>query len=160
MNKVILLGNMGADGELRFTQGGTAVLNLRLATSESYLDREGQRQDRTDWHSVVVWGKRAEGLAKVVRKGSKILVEGSLRTSTYDDRDGNKRYKTEVVALHVELCDKAPSQHAPRNPRASADTPTERAYSDAFGPPQSDAADQADEAAYQAAVDGNDHIPF
>lgn len=104
MNKVILLGNLGADPELRMTNGGQAVLNLRLATQERYQDRSGTAQERTEWHSVVVWGKRAEALSKLLSKGSRILAEGSLRTSSYDDRDGQKRYKTEVQALNIELC--------------------------------------------------------
>ncbi|WP_437646584.1 single-stranded DNA-binding protein [Sorangium sp. So ce362] len=103
LNRVMLLGNLGADPELRFTQGGQAVLNLRLATTESYLDRDKVRKERTDWHNVVIWGKRAEALGKILSKGSSIFIEGSLRTSSYDDRDGNKRYKTEVVANNVLL---------------------------------------------------------
>ncbi|WP_437926598.1 single-stranded DNA-binding protein [Sorangium sp. So ce291] len=103
LNRVMLLGNLGADPELRFTQGGQAVLNLRLATTESYLDRDKVRKERTDWHNVVIWGKRAEALGKILSKGSSLFVEGSLRTSSYDDRDGNKRYKTEVVANNVLL---------------------------------------------------------
>ncbi len=103
LNKVMLLGNLGADPELRMTSGGQAVLKLRLATSETYLDRNKQRQERTEWHSVVLWGKRAEALAKILTKGSRLFVEGGLRTSNYDDRDGNKRYKTEIVAQNVLL---------------------------------------------------------
>jgi len=103
LNRVILLGNLGADPELRMTGGGTAVLKLRLATSESYLDRNKQRQERTEWHRVVVWGRRAEGLGKVLGKGDRILVEGSLRTSSYDDKEGNKRYTTEVIANNIVL---------------------------------------------------------
>ncbi|HVY46290.1 MAG TPA: single-stranded DNA-binding protein [Minicystis sp.] len=103
MNRVLLVGNLGADPELRFTQGGQAVLNIRLATTERYMDREKNWQERTDWHSVVVWGKRAEALAKILRKGGQIAVEGGIRTSSYDDRDGNKRYKTEVHASNVIL---------------------------------------------------------
>jgi single-strand DNA-binding protein len=103
LNRVMLLGNLGADPELRFTQGGQAVLNMRLATTESYFDKNKVRQERTDWHNVVVWGKRGEALAKILTKGSSIFVEGSLRTSSYDDREGNKRYKTEVIANNVLL---------------------------------------------------------
>ncbi|MBK8253647.1 MAG: single-stranded DNA-binding protein [Polyangiaceae bacterium] len=103
LNRVMLLGNLGADPELRFTQGGQAVLHLRLATTESYFDKDKVRRERTDWHNVVVWGKRGEGLAKILGKGSSIFVEGSLRTSSYDDRDGNKKYKTEVIANNVIL---------------------------------------------------------
>ncbi len=103
LNRVILLGNLGADPELRMTNGGTAVLNIRLATSETYLDRNKQRQERTEWHRVVIWGKRAEALGKILTKGDRILAEGSLRTSSYDDRDGNKRYTTEIVATNIVL---------------------------------------------------------
>src|SRR4029079_1405021 len=94
-------GNLGADPELRFTQGGQAVLNMRLATTESYLDKDKVRKERTDWHSVVVWGKRGEALAKILTKGSSVFIEGSLRTSSYDDKDGNKRYKTEINANNI-----------------------------------------------------------
>lgn len=104
MNKVFLLGNLGADPELRFTQGGQAVLNIRLATTESYLDKDGERHERTDWHSVVVWGKRGEGLAKILATGDRILVEGGIRTSSYDDKEGNKKYKTEIHAVDIKLC--------------------------------------------------------
>jgi single-strand DNA-binding protein len=99
----MLLGNVGMEPELRQTPNGSAVLKLRLATSESYLDRNKQRQERTDWHSVVMWGKRAEALAKFLSKGSRLFVEGSIRTSSYDDREGNKRYRTEIVATNVIL---------------------------------------------------------
>ncbi len=103
LNKVMLLGNLGQDPELRMTSGGQAVLRLRIATSESYLDRNRNRQERTEWHSVVVWGKRAEALNKILSKGSRVFIEGGLRTSSYDDRDGNKRYKTEIVANNLIL---------------------------------------------------------
>ncbi|MBW2524054.1 MAG: single-stranded DNA-binding protein [Deltaproteobacteria bacterium] len=103
LNRVMLLGNLGADPELRHTQSGQAVLNIRLATTESYLDRDRVRRERTDWHSVVVWGKRGEGLAKILSKGSSIFVEGSLRTSSYEGRDGQKRYRTEVNARNILL---------------------------------------------------------
>ncbi len=103
LNRVILLGNLGADPELRMTGGGTAILKLRLATSETYLDRNKQRQERTEWHRIVIWGRRAEALAKILGKGDRILIEGSLRTSSYEDKEGNKRYNTEVVANNVVL---------------------------------------------------------
>lgn len=103
LNRVILLGNLGADPELRMTGGGTAVLKVRLATSESYLDRNKQRQERTEWHRVVIWGRRAEALSKILSKGDRILVEGSLRTSSYEDRDGNKKFSTEIVANNIVL---------------------------------------------------------
>lgn len=103
LNRVMLLGNLGADPELRMTSGGQAVLKLRLATSETYLDKNRARQERTEWHNVVIWGKRAEALAKILTKGTRIFVEGGLRTSSYEDRDGNKRYRTEVVSTNILL---------------------------------------------------------
>lgn len=103
LNRVMLLGNLGADPELRYTQGGQAVLNMRLATTESYLDKDKVRRERTDWHNVVMWGKRGEALAKILAKGSTLFIEGSIRTSSYDDKEGNKRYKTEIIANNVIL---------------------------------------------------------
>lgn len=103
LNRVMLLGNLGADPELRVTSGGQSVLKLRIATSETYLDKNRVRQERTEWHSVVIWGKRAEALGKFLTKGSRLFVEGALRTSSYDDKEGNKRYRTEVVANNVIL---------------------------------------------------------
>jgi single-strand DNA-binding protein len=103
LNRVMLMGNLGADPELRVTSGGQSVLKLRLATSETYLDKNRVRQERTEWHSVVVWGKRAEALGKFLTKGSRLFVEGGLRTSSYDDKEGNKRYRTEVVASNIIL---------------------------------------------------------
>ena len=102
MNKVLLLGNLGANPELRVTAGGTAVLNFRVATSETFLDRNKEPQTRTDWHSVVVWGPRAQGLAKVLVKGTMVLVEGGLRSSSYE-KDGVRRYKTEIHAREIHL---------------------------------------------------------
>jgi single-strand DNA-binding protein len=121
LNRVLLLGNLGADPELKMTPGGQAVLKMRLATSESYLDRNRVRQERTEWHSVVVWGKRAEALAKFLTKGSRLFVEGGLRTSSYDDREGHKRYKTEIVASNIILAGSAGGRGAPGRP--STDEP-------------------------------------
>ena len=101
INRVFLLGNLGAEPELRHTQGGQAVLNMRVATTESYLDRNKERKERTDWHNAVLFGPRADALSRILRKGSQVLIEGRLQTSKYQDRDGNDRYKTEVVALNV-----------------------------------------------------------
>ncbi len=103
LNRVQLLGNLGSDPELRFTQGGQAVLNMRIATTETYFDRDRQKKERTDWHSCVVWGARAEALGKILSKGSRIFVEGSIRNSSYEGRDGQKRYKSEVSAKNIIL---------------------------------------------------------
>src|SRR6516162_5443198 len=102
LNRVMLLGNLGADPELRVTPGGQSILKLRLATTESYLDKSNTRQERTEWHSITVWGKRGEALSKILGKGSSIFVEGSLRTSSYE-KDGVKHYRTEVNANNIIL---------------------------------------------------------
>lgn len=109
-NRVLLLGNLGADPELKVTQSGQSVLKLRVATTERYLDKSGVRQEKTEWHSVVIWGKRAEALHKFLAKGSTVLVEGSLRTTSYEDRDGNKRYRTEVSAQNIVLTGRSPGR--------------------------------------------------
>jgi single-strand DNA-binding protein len=104
LNKVMLLGNLGADPELRVTQSGQSVLKLRLATSATYLDKDRVRQERVEWHSVIVWGKRSEALSRFLLKGSRLFVEGELRTSSYDPADGGpKRYRTEVNASNIIL---------------------------------------------------------
>jgi single-strand DNA-binding protein len=102
LNRVMLLGNLGADPELRVTPGGQAVLKLRLATNESYVDRNNVRQERTEWHRVTVWGRRAEALGKILTKGDSLFIEGRLQTSSYE-KNGEKRYSTEVVANNIIL---------------------------------------------------------
>lgn len=104
LNRVMLIGNLGADPELRMTQGGHAVLNIRMVTNESYKDRSGEWKEKTEWHTVVVWGKRAEALSKILSKGQQVYAEGSLHTSSYEDKEGVKRYKTDVQASNVILC--------------------------------------------------------
>lgn len=96
INKVILVGNLGADPELRYTSSGRAVCEFRIATNESWTDNTGQRQERTEWHRIIAW-KGAEAHAKYLSKGRQVYVEGKLRTRSWEDQDGNKRYMTEVV---------------------------------------------------------------
>jgi single-strand DNA-binding protein len=100
MNKVFLLGNLGTDPEVRYTTSGTAVLHFRMATNESFLDRNRELTERTEWHNIVMFGSRAEGLSRVLSKGTCLLIEGSLRTSSYE-KDGTKRYRTEIHARDV-----------------------------------------------------------
>jgi len=102
VNKVILMGNLGADPELKVTAGGMAVLKLRLATNKSFKDKSGELKQLTEWHSVTFFNKQAEGLAKHLTKGQQILVEGELRTSTYE-KDGETRYRTEIVGSQLEF---------------------------------------------------------
>ena len=96
VNKVILVGNLGRDAELRYTPGGAAVATINMATTEVWNDKGGQRQEKTEWHRVVLWGKPAESLTEYLTKGKQIYVEGRLQTRQWDDKDGNKRYTTEI----------------------------------------------------------------
>ena len=105
INKVILIGNLGRDPETRYSQGGNAVTNFSVATSESWKDRQsGEQQDRTEWHNVVCFSRLAEIAGEYLKKGSKVYIEGSLRTSTWE-KDGQKRYRTEVMAKELQMLD-------------------------------------------------------
>jgi single-strand DNA-binding protein len=101
LNKAILIGNLGTDPEVRYTQGNQAVAKFRLATTETYLDRSKTQQSRTEWHNVVAWGRTAETVSRFLRKGRQVYVEGRIQTRQWEDREGNKRYTTEVVAQRV-----------------------------------------------------------
>ena len=103
VNKVILIGRLGGDPELKYTTGGTAVANFSLATNTSWKDADGNKQEKTDWHRIVVWRKLAEFAGEWLKKGSYIFLEGRLQTRSWDDKDGNKRYITEVVAENIEF---------------------------------------------------------
>ena len=103
VNKVILVGNLGRDAELRYTPGGAAVATLNLATTEVFKDREGQKKEDTQWHRVILWGKTAETLQDYLTKGKQIYVEGKLQTRKWKDKDGNDKYTTEVRGDRVVL---------------------------------------------------------
>ncbi|MEW5740166.1 MAG: single-stranded DNA-binding protein [Myxococcota bacterium] len=103
VNKVILIGNLGADPEVRFTPGGQAVANFRIATNESWTDKQGQKQERTEWHRIVVWGKQAENCGEYLKKGRQAYVEGRLQTREWTDKEGKKNYTTEIVANTVQF---------------------------------------------------------
>lgn len=96
VNKVILVGRLGADPEVRYTSGGTAVAKFNLATSETYKDKEGGKQEKTEWHRVVAFGKLGEICGEYLSKGKQVYVEGKLQTRSWDDKEGNKKYTTEV----------------------------------------------------------------
>ena len=102
INKVILIGNLGADPELRYTTSGTAVATLNLATSRRWKDRDGNQQDETEWHRVIVWAQSAEFCGNYLSKGSKIYVEGRLQTRKWQDQNGNDKYTTEIIAQTVQ----------------------------------------------------------
>ena len=102
VNKVILIGHLGADPETKSMPSGTSVANLRLATSEAYKDKQtNEWQERTEWHNIVVWGKQGESCGQYLAKGRQVFVEGSIRTRSYDDKTGVKRYVTEIIAQRI-----------------------------------------------------------
>lgn len=103
LNKVMLIGNLGADPETRFTQDGTCVCNLRLATTEKFKNRNGEPQERTEWHRVVLWGRLGEIANQYLKKGSRVYIEGKIETRKWQDRDGNDRYTTEIRATEMKM---------------------------------------------------------
>ncbi|MCB1705162.1 MAG: single-stranded DNA-binding protein [Halioglobus sp.] len=106
INKVILVGNLGNDPEIRYSQGGAAITNISIATSETWKDKQtGQPQERTEWHRVVFFNRLAEIAGEYLRKGSKVYVEGSLRTRKWQDKEGVDRYSTEIVANEMQMLD-------------------------------------------------------
>ena len=132
INKVILIGNLGRDPEVRYTQGGNAVANLNLATNEVWTDKSGQRQERTEWHRVVVWGKQAEIAKEYLAKGRQIYVEGALQTRQWEDKDGQKRYTTEVKCQRfVMLGGRGEARaEAGGGPGAESEMPADMSYTD------------------------------
>jgi single-strand DNA-binding protein len=117
VNKVILVGNVGKDPEVRYLEGGAAVANFSLATSESFKNRNGERETRTEWHNIVLWRGLAEIAEKYVRKGSQIYLEGRIRTRSWDDQNGAKHYTTEIYGDSMQLLGKRPDeQPAPLAP--------------------------------------------
>lgn len=103
VNKVILIGNLGADPELRYTPGGRAVANFRMATSRSWNTKDGEKKEETEWHRIVAWDKLAEIIGEYLKKGSPVYVEGRLQTRSWEDQSGVKRYSTEIVAHEMKM---------------------------------------------------------
>ncbi len=140
VNKVILIGNLGADPEIRHLQNGASVANFRLATSETYKDKTtGERREQTEWHNVVAWRGLAEITEKYLRKGSKVYVEGKLRTRQWQDKDNNTRYTTEIVADEMTLLDRASADAGASRAAAPASQPASSASS--MSPPANDDTD-------------------
>jgi single-strand DNA-binding protein len=102
INKVILLGRLGRDPELRYTQGGQAVANFTVATNESWTNRDGERQERTEWHRIVAWGKQAEFCGNYLTKGRQVYIEGRIQTREWEDKEGEKRRTTEIIAQTIQ----------------------------------------------------------
>ena len=107
VNKVILIGNLGAAPELRYTASGQAVANLRLATTERWVNKSGERTENTEWHRVVAWGKLAETCGQYLQKGKQVYIEGKIRTRQWQDQSGQKRYTTEIVANNLVMLGRA-----------------------------------------------------
>lgn len=103
INKVILIGRLGKDPEMRYTPANKAVTNFTVATSENWTDQGGEKQEKTEWHRIVAWGKLAENCAKLLSRGKLVYIEGRLQTRQWDDRDGNKKYTTEIVANVMQI---------------------------------------------------------
>ena len=136
VNKAILVGRLGRDPETRYTSGGQAVCNFTLATDETYKDRAGERQKRTEWHRIVVWGKLAEICQQYLKKGSLVFLEGRIQTRQWDDRDGNKRTSTEIVASGMRML--GPKAEGAPQPEAETAAATGTAEEPAPAPEVSD----------------------
>jgi len=135
VNKVLLIGRLGNDPEVRYTSGGGAVANFNVATNESWTDKQGQKQERTEWHRVVVWGKLGELCGQYLSKGRQAYVEGRLQTREWTDKEGHKRYTTEIVAQNIQFLG-GPSDRAGAGANASAGGDFSPGPSDFEGAPQ------------------------
>jgi single-strand DNA-binding protein len=123
INKVIILGNVGANPEVRYTPSGTAVANFNVATNETWKDSSGNQQERVEWHKIVAWGKLGEICGEYLRKGSHVYLEGRLRTRNWEDQNGIKRYTTEILATDLQMLDKKDTSAAPSSePEVPSDT--------------------------------------
>ena len=122
VNKVILIGNLGADPETRYLPSGDAVTNIRIATSEKWKDKSGEQQEHTEWHRVAFFGKTAEIAGEYLKKGSPVYVEGRIRTRKWQDKEGQERYSTEIVADRMQLLGarSGGAEGMPREPAAAA----------------------------------------
>jgi len=154
VNKVILIGNLGKDPELRYTPGGQPVASFPIATTERWNDKNGQAQKRTEWHNIVVWNKLAELANQYLKKGRPVYIEGRITTRSWDDRDGNKRYKTEIVANTVQFLSGGSGGGGDGDPGAAASAGSVDADIPAAAPPS------AAGAAPDAPPPAEDDLPF
>ena len=123
INKCILVGNLGADPELRHTSSGNDVVNFNVATTERWKDKEGQQQETTEWHRIVIWGKLANICAEYLHKGSRVYIEGKITTRQWEDGSGAKRYTTEIIAREVKMLDSRERQERPTESREQHQEP-------------------------------------
>lgn len=129
LNKVFLIGNLGQDPELRYTKNGDPVLRLRLATTEIFINRAGERTERTEWHTVIVWGKRGAALNTILQKGRQIFVEGRLQSRQWEDNQGNKRTAVEIIATNIVLLGKKEGGEPERLKEIEGGLPVDEEYS-------------------------------
>ena len=135
VNKAILIGNLGSDPEVKYTPSGVPVANVSLATNESWTDRNGERQERTEWHRLVFWRKLAEIVGQYLRKGSKVYVEGRIETRSWDDQNGQKRYTTEIVVNDMQMLDsRGEMEGAAAGPPVPSAPPPEAGGGNSGGP--------------------------
>jgi single-strand DNA-binding protein len=134
VNKAILVGNLGKDPELRYTPSGTAVCTFSLATTERFKNKQGEQQDKTEWHNIVVWAGLAEICGKYLTKGKQIYVEGRIQNRSYDDRDGNKRYISEVVVNEMQMLGRAGEQGGSAGGGGGSSRPVSQVNEPAGGP--------------------------
>ncbi len=123
VNKAILIGNLGADPELRYTPSGSAVASFNIATTEKWKGKDGQLQERTDWHRIVLWERQAEIAKEYLRKGSSVYIEGRIQTRNYEDKDGIKRYVTEIIGQRMQLLGGRAGAGAPAGEGDSSEQP-------------------------------------
>ena len=123
VNKVILVGRLGADPEMKYTNSGTGICRFNIATSERWNDKEGQKQERTEWHRVVAWAKLGELCNEYLKKGRQAYIEGRMQTRSWQDKDGNKKYTTEVVANTVQFLGSADRSDNPKSDSLPPDGP-------------------------------------
>ena len=151
VNKVILIGNLGKDPELRYTPGGQPVATFSLATTERRTDKNGQKKETTEWHNIVVFGKTAELVNQYLKKGRSCYIEGKITTRSWDDRDGNKKYKTEIIGNTVQFLGGGPSANA---------TPASVSPPDSVSAPEPDFDQTAAAEPPSTAAGANDDLPF
>ncbi len=125
VNKVILIGNLGKDPDFRVTPGGQPVANFSIATTEKWSDKSGEKKEKTEWHNIVLWGRLAEIANQYLRKGNSIYIEGRLQTRSWDDKDGNKRYTTEIVGNVLQMLGGRRDAGAGAGPAEEAPAPSE-----------------------------------
>lgn len=148
LNKVMIIGRLGRDPELRYTQQGQAIASLNVATDEGYVDRDGNKVDRTEWHRVSVWGKPAEACHNHLAKGSLVFVEGKLATRKWQDQQGQDRYTTEIQAMRVQFLDRKQDDAQGQQTQRSAPPRQQSTRNDDLGP------------AFPSEASGMDEVPF